>query len=51
MNYIAAFLLNITSDKEEFFYLFLGLVTSTKYGDLFKNDLAQLKIFFIFLKD
>ena len=46
MNYIAAFLLNITADEEESFYLFLGLVTSTKYGDLFKNDLAQLKVFF-----
>ena len=46
MNYIAAFLLNITADEEESFYLFLGLVTSTKYGDLFKDDLAKLKVFF-----
>ena len=46
MNYIAAFLLNITEDEEESFYLFLGLLTSTKYGELFKDDLAQLKKFF-----
>lgn len=46
MNYIAAFLLNITKDEEESFYLFIGLLTSTEYGTLFKNDLAQLKSFF-----
>ena len=46
MNYIAAFLLNITKDEEESFYLFLGLLISTKYGELFQNDLAQLKLFF-----
>ena len=46
MNYVGAFLLNITKDEEESFYLFLGLLTSTKYGDLFKNDLAKLKRFF-----
>ena len=49
MNYIAAFLLNITKDEEEAFYLYYGLMTSTEYGDLFKNDLAKLKkIFYIF---
>ena len=46
MNYVGAFLLNKTKDEEESFYLFLGLLTSTKYGDLFKNDLAKLKRFF-----
>ena len=46
MNYVGAFLLNITKDEEEAFYLFLGLLTSTKYGELFKNDLLQLKKFF-----
>ena len=46
MNYIAAFLLNITQDEEESFYLFYGLMTSTEYGELFKNDLAKLKKFF-----
>jgi hypothetical protein len=46
MNYIAAFLLNITEDEEESFYLFLGLLKSTEYGELFKDDLAKLKAFF-----
>ena len=46
MNYVGAFLLNITNNEEDAFYLFLGLLTSTKYGELFKNDLAQLKKFF-----
>ena len=46
MNYVGAFMLNITNNEEDAFYLFLGLLTSTKYGHLFKNDLAQLKKFF-----
>ena len=46
MNYIAAFLLNITEDEDESFYLFLGLLKSTEYGELFKDDLAKLKAFF-----
>ena len=46
MNYVGAFLLNITNNEEESFYFFLGLLTSTKYGDLFKNNLARLKKFF-----
>ena len=47
MNYIAAFFLNITKEDEEVsFYLFLGLLTYSKYGDLFKNDLTLLKKFF-----
>jgi hypothetical protein len=50
MNYIAAFLLNITEDEEESFYLFIGLLTSTKYGELFKDDLAQLKKFFLYIR-
>ena len=50
MNYVAAFLLNITDfNEEEAFYLFSCLITSTEYGELFKNDLAKLKkIFYIF---
>ena len=49
MNYIGAFLLSITKDEDESFYLFLGLMTATEYGELFKNDLAKLKkIFYIF---
>ena len=49
MNYVVSFLLNITQNEEESFYLFLGLFTSTEYGELFKNDLAKLKkMFYIF---
>ena len=46
MNYIAAFFLNITNDEDISFYLFLGLLTYSKYGELFKNDLTLLKKFF-----
>ena len=52
MNYIGAFLLNMLksikeeNDEEEAFYLLLGLFTSTKYGELFKNNLQLLKKFY-----
>ena len=55
MNYIGAFLLNMLksikeeNDEEEAFYLLLGLFTSSKYGELFKNNLELLKkYYFIF---
>ena len=52
MNYIGAFLLNMLksikeeNDEEETFYLLLGLFTSSKYGELFKNNLELLKKFY-----
>ena len=46
MNYIAAFLLNITNDEEEAFYLFLSIFDCTDYGKLFVDDLAKLKKYF-----
>ena len=46
MNYIAAFLLNITNNEEESFYLFLSLLISTEYGKLYENDLEILKKYF-----
>ena len=52
MNYVGAFILNMIisikeeNDEEEAFYLLLGLFTSTKYGDLFKNNLELLKKFY-----
>ena len=46
MNYIAAFLLNITDDEEEAFYLFLSIFDGTDYGKLFIDDLAKLKKYF-----
>ena len=46
MNFIAAFLLNITNDEEETFYLYLSIFDSTDYGKLFIKDLEKLKKFF-----
>ena len=52
MNYIGAFVLNMfksikeENDEEEAFYLLLGLFTSTKYGELFKNNLQLMKKFY-----
>lgn len=46
MNYIAAFILQLTNDEEEAFYLMHALMTNTEYGDIFVNDLAKLKQFF-----
>ncbi len=46
MNYIAAFLLMITDDEEESFYIFLALLFYTSYGALFKDDLEKLKKYF-----
>jgi hypothetical protein len=49
MNYIAAFLLSITNNEEESFYLFLSLLISTEYGKLFEKDLEKLqKYFYVF---
>ena len=46
MNYIAAFLLNITNNEEETFYLFLCIFDGTDYGKLFIKDLEKLKKYF-----
>ena len=46
MNFIAAFLLNITNDEEEAFYLYLSIFDSTDYGKLFIKDLEKLKKYF-----
>ena len=46
MNYIAAFLLNITNNEEESFYLFLSILIQTEYGKLFEKDLEKLKKYF-----
>jgi len=45
MNYVAAFLLNITNE-EEAFYLFLSIFDCTDYGKLFVDDLEKLKKYF-----
>ena len=46
MNFIAAFLLNLCGDEEEAFYIFLSLLLTSDYGNLFTKDLANLKKYF-----
>ena len=46
MNYIAAFLLQLTQNEEEAFFFLYGIVSHTEYGDIFLNDLTKLKEFF-----
>ena len=46
MNFIAAFLLNINGDEEEAFYLFLSLLLTSDYGNLFLKELENLKEYF-----
>ena len=46
MNFVAAFLLNITNSEEETFYLFLSIFDGTEYGKLFIKDLEKLKKYF-----
>lgn len=46
MNYIAAFLYQLTANEEETFYLLYGLLESTEYGNIFLHDLTKLKQFF-----
>ena len=46
MNFIAAFLLNLSGDEEEAFYLFLSLLLTSDYGSLFTKELANLKKYF-----
>jgi hypothetical protein len=46
MNYIAAFLLELTKNEEDSFLFFYGLLNSTEYGEIFLNDLTRLKQFF-----
>ena len=46
MNFIAAFLLNINGDEEEAFYLFLSLLKTSDYGNLFMKEMENLKSYF-----
>lgn len=50
MNYIARFLLEYIGDEEESFYLLIGLLQNTDYGDLFMNDFYKLKEFFYIIE-
>ena len=49
MSYIAAFLLNITNNEEESFYLFLSLLITTEYPKLIENNQEKIhKYFYVF---
>lgn len=47
MNFIVAFLLEISNNEEKAFYLTLGLFLNTNYCELFYNELAKLKKLFV----
>lgn len=46
MNYIGAFIIEITEDEEQAFYLMLGLFLNTNYCELYFKDLYKLKFLF-----
>jgi len=46
MNYIATFLLHITENEEDAFFIMLGLFENTYFSEFFLNNLAKLKEFF-----
>ena len=46
MSYIGAFLIQLTGNEEETFYLMLGIVQNTEFCSIFLSDLQKLKIFF-----
>ena len=46
MNYIAAFILQLTENEEEAFYFLIGLLKNTEYGIIFQDNLFKLKQFF-----
>ena len=46
MSFIGSFLIQITSNEEETFYLMFGIMENTEYTSIFLSDLQKLKIFF-----
>lgn len=46
MNYIVSFIILITKDEVQAFYLFLCLYENTDFSSLFSEDLAKLRQFF-----
>jgi hypothetical protein len=47
---MAAFLLQLTDNEEEAFYIFISLISNTEYGSLYKDHLFRLKQFFYVLE-
>ncbi len=49
MNYIAAFLYQISTNEEEAFELMLALFRNTEFSQIFENELSKLnKYFYVF---
>ena len=46
MNFVGAFILKISEDEEESFYLIMGLFKYTDYKSIFVKDLSKLRLFF-----
>ena len=49
MNYIAAFLYENTLSEEESYYILLSLFMNKKYTSVFKNEMVQLKNYFLIM--
>jgi hypothetical protein len=49
MNYIAAFLYQNTLNEEESYYILLSLFMNKKYSSVFKNEMVQLKNYFLIM--
>ena len=46
MSFIGSFLIQLTANEEEAFYLMFGIVENTEFTSIFLSDLQKLKIFF-----
>jgi hypothetical protein len=46
MNYMGAFLLQLTGSEEEGFYFLVAVLSNTEYSHIFYDDLSKLKQFF-----
>ena len=46
MSFIGSFLIQLTANEEETFYLMFGIVENTEFTSIFLSDLQKLKIFF-----
>ena len=46
MSYIGSFLIQLTQNEEETFYLMFGIVENTEFATIFISDLQKLKLFF-----
>lgn len=49
-NFIVAFLIRTTNNEEETFYLMMGLILNTNFGEIFYNDLSKLNTQFSVLE-